>query len=93
MLVDVLWLFLGVEVVKIAQPLIKPVNGRKHIAVVADMVLAELARSVTERFEQLGDCQIFFLQTFRRPGRTTLSRCGWATAPLRKAARPAVRLC
>jgi hypothetical protein len=42
-MVDVLRLLLGVEVVEIAIPLIKPVNRRQHVVAVAEVVLAELA--------------------------------------------------
>src|SRR5262249_7159566 len=44
-------LFLGVEVVEIAEELIETVHGWQELVAIAQMVLAELARDVTQRLQ------------------------------------------
>ena len=52
---SLLGLFLGVQVIEIAEEFIEPVHGRQELVQVAQVVLAELARGVTVVLEQLGD--------------------------------------
>jgi hypothetical protein len=59
-------LLLGVEVVEIAEELIEAVHRRQEFVAVAEMVLAELAGGVAERFQRLGDGDVLRLQAERR---------------------------
>jgi xanthosine utilization system XapX-like protein len=47
--VGVLGLFLGVQVVEVAEELVEAVVGRQHLVAVAEVVLAELAGHVALR--------------------------------------------
>ena len=62
-IVGQLRLFLGVEVVEVAEELVEAVHGRQIFVAVAQVVLAELAGGVAQRLEQLGDGRIFLLQS------------------------------
>jgi hypothetical protein len=53
--VELLGLFLGVEVVKVAEELVEPVHRRQMFVLVAEVVLAELPGRIAKRLEQLGD--------------------------------------
>ena len=55
----VLRLFLGIEVVEVAEKFVEPVVRGQEFVLVAEMVLAELASHVPQRLEQLGDGRIF----------------------------------
>jgi hypothetical protein len=58
-IVRVLRLFLGVEVIEVAEELVEAVVGWQELVLVAQMVLAELSRRIAERLEQLGDGWVF----------------------------------
>src|SRR5262249_14784112 len=47
-----LWLFFGVQVVEVAIELIKAMHGRQELVTVAEVVLAKLSGSVSERLQQ-----------------------------------------
>ena len=70
--VELLRLFLGVEVVQVAEELVEAVHGRQVLVQVAEVVLAELAGGVTERLEQLGDGRILGGPADVAPGTPTL---------------------
>ena len=57
--VEVLGFLLGVEVIEVAEELVKAVHRRQVLVHVPEVVLAELARRVAERLEQFGDRRIF----------------------------------
>ena len=88
-------LLLGVEVVEVAVELVEAVHGRQELVEVAEVVLAELARGVTERLEQFGDGGVLGLQTDVDAGHADLahSRSGRRFWPVMNAERPAVQLC
>ena len=58
----------GVQVVQDAEELIETVHGRQVLVAVTQVVLAELARPITQRLEHLGQRRIFLLQADLRPG-------------------------
>ena len=59
--VDILGLFLGVEVIQIPEELIEAMHRRQVFVAIAKMVLAELAGRVTEALEHLRDGHVFGL--------------------------------
>ena len=61
-IVGVLGLLLGVEVVEVAEELVEAVVRGQELVLVAEVVLAELARDVAERLQQLGDGRVLRLQ-------------------------------
>ena len=54
--------FLGIEVIEVAEELIEAMHGRQVFIAVAEMVLAELAGGIAERLERLGDSDVARLQ-------------------------------
>ncbi len=56
-------LFFRVQVIEIAEELVKSMHGRQEFIAIAEMVLAELAGGVAERLEQFGDGRIFRLKS------------------------------
>src|ERR1041385_7466651 len=72
----VLRILLGIEVVKVAEELIKAVIGRQVLVAVAQMVLAELAGRVAERLEQFGERRVARLQADGRAGDADLGQTG-----------------
>ncbi len=56
----VLRLFLGVEVVEVAEELVEAVVGRQVLVLVAQVVLAELAGRVAVGLQQAGDGRVLF---------------------------------
>ena len=64
-IVGVLGLFLGIEVIEVAEELIEAVHRRQELVAVAEMVLAELAGGVAERLQRLGDGDVLRLQAER----------------------------
>ena len=56
--VELLRLFLGVEVIEVAEELVEAVHGRQVLVHVAEVVLAELAGGVAQRLEQFGDRRV-----------------------------------
>jgi hypothetical protein len=69
-------LLLGVEVVEVAVELVEAVHGRQEPVEVAEVVLAELARGVAVRLEELCDRGVFGLQADRCPGEAHLAQPG-----------------
>ena len=87
-------LFLGVQVVEVAEELVEPVHGRQVRVAVAKVILAELAGGVALLLQQVGDG--------RRPVGNALGRTRHANgqqpvrngcSPRMNEARPAVQLC
>ena len=74
--VGVLRLFLGVEVVEVAEELVEAVVRRQHLVAVAEMVLAELAGHVALRLEQAGDGRVLDLHALRRARQAHLGQAG-----------------
>jgi hypothetical protein len=60
--VELLGLFLGVEVIEVAVELVEPVHGRQELVAVAQVVLAELPGRIAKGFEDLGQRRVFLLQ-------------------------------
>ena len=83
-------LFLGVEVVEVAEELIEAVHRRQRFVAVADVVLAELARGVAEVLEQAADRGIELAHAHRRAGEADLGQPG-ANAVLAGEERRAAR--
>src|SRR6185503_19466789 len=54
-IVRILWFFFRVEVIEVAEELIKPMFSRQELILVAKVILAKLTCRVTERFKDLGD--------------------------------------
>ena len=52
-------LFLGIEVIEVAEKLVEAVRSGQVLIAVAEMVLAELAGGITERLQKLGDGGVF----------------------------------
>ncbi len=49
----------GIQVIQVTEKLIKAVVGRQELVFVAQVVLAELATGITQRFEQLREGRVF----------------------------------
>ena len=77
-IVGQLRLFLGVQVVEVAEELVEAVHGRQRFVAVADVVLAELAGGVAEVLEQPADGGVELAHAHRRAGEADLAsaRCG-----------------
>ena len=75
-IVGQLGLFLGVQVIEIAEEFVEAVHGRQEFVAVAQVVLAELAGGVAERLEQFGDGRVFLLQADRGAGHADLGQAG-----------------
>ena len=75
-IVGQLRLFLGVEVVEVAEELVEAVDGRQRLVAVADVVLAELAGGVAEVLEQAADRGIELAHAHRRAGEADLGQPG-----------------
>ena len=61
-IVGILRLFLGVEVIEVAEELVEAVDGREELVQIAEVVLAELSGGVAEVLHEVGDAGIFGLQ-------------------------------
>src|SRR5262249_24293235 len=61
-IVRTLGLLLGVEVIEIAEELVKSVRRGKELIAVAELVLAELSCGVAKRFQEFGDRRVCGLQ-------------------------------
>ena len=57
--------FLGIEVVEVAEKLVKTMIGRQVLVAVAQVVFTELCSGVALGFERLGDGDIALLQAYR----------------------------
>jgi xanthosine utilization system XapX-like protein len=60
--VELLGLFLGVQVIEVAVELVEPVHGRQELVAVAQVVLAELPGRVAKGLQDLGQRGVFLLQ-------------------------------
>ena len=69
-------LFLGVEVIEVAEELIEAVDGRQRLVAIADVVLAELAGGVAEVLQQAADGGIELAHAHRRAGEADLGEPG-----------------
>ena len=74
--VGILRLFLGVEVIEVAEELVEAVDGREELVQVAQMVLAELSGRVAEVLHEVGDARIFGLQADVRARQADLRQSG-----------------
>ena len=63
-IIRMLGLFLGIEVVEIAEEFVEAVVGGQMLVEVAQVIFAELAGHVALGLEQLGHRQVFLLQAF-----------------------------
>src|SRR5262245_19353303 len=71
--VRVIWqfrLFLGVQVVEVAEELVETVDRRQIFVAVAEVVLAHLAGRISQWLQELGDGRVFLVET-NRSGRQT----------------------
>ena len=75
-IVEVLRVFLGVEVVEVAEELIEAVIGRQHVVEIAEMVLAELPGGVALLLEQRRDGDDLLVHADRRAGKPDLRQAG-----------------
>ena len=74
--VRALGLFFGIEVVEVAEELVKTMIGRQVFVAVAQVVFTELCRGVALRLERLGDGDIALLQAHRCPRDADLGQAG-----------------
>ena len=65
-IVQLFRLFLGVEVVEIAEPFVEAVAGGQELVAIAQVVLAELRGGVADRLQHLGERRIDLLNAARR---------------------------
>lgn len=82
-------LFLGVEVVEVAEELVEPVHRRQELVPVAEVILAELAGGIAEWFEQLRDRRVLRLQPDIRAWHADLAQPGAKDALARDERRSA----
>ena len=75
-IVGVLGLLLGVQMVEVAEELVEAVVGGQELVLVAQVVLAELAGDVAQRFEELGDGRVFGAQALVGAGHAHLGQPG-----------------
>ena len=57
-IIHILRLLFRIQVIEVAEPFIEPVDRGQHVVAVAKVVLAELARHVAQRLEQVGESRI-----------------------------------
>ena len=69
-----LGLFLGVEVIEVAEEFVEAVHRRQRFIAIADVVLAELAGGVAEALEQAADRRIELAHAHRRAGKANLGQ-------------------
>ena len=69
-------LFLGVEMIEVAEEFVEAVHGRQRLIAVADMVLAELAGRIAEVLQQAADGGIELAHAHRRAGEAHLGQPG-----------------
>jgi acetylornithine/succinyldiaminopimelate/putrescine aminotransferase len=69
-----LGLFLGIEVVQVAEELIEAMIGRQVLVLVAEMILAELASGIAERLERLRNRDVTFCRPTGAPGVRTFDK-------------------
>src|SRR4051795_3347012 len=73
-IVGQLRLFLGVEMVEIAEEFIESMYGWQEFIPIPQMVFAELAGGVAKWLEKFGDCRVFLLQSNRGSGHADLGQ-------------------
>src|SRR4051794_39842976 len=73
-IVGQLRLFLGVEVVEIAEEFIEAMYGGQEFIPIPQMVFGELAGGVAKWLEKVGDCRVFLLQSNRGSGHADLGQ-------------------
>ena len=69
-------LFLGIEVIEVAEELVEAVIGRQHVVEIAEMVLAELAGGVALVLERGGDGDDLLVHADRRSGDADFRQAG-----------------
>src|SRR5262249_48376843 len=69
-------LFLGIEMIEIAEELVEAVVGRQHVVEIAEVVFAELPGRITLILESRGDCDGFFGHSDRSTRHTDLGQAG-----------------
>ena len=74
--VDVLRLFLGIQVIEVAEKLVEAVHRGQELIAITQMVLAILERHVAEGLQQLGKRGVLLLQSDRRARQTNLGQSG-----------------
>ena len=74
--VVVLRFLLGVQVVEVPEELVEAVRGRQELVLVAQVVLAELARGVAQGLERRGDGRVLGPQADVRAGHPDLRQAG-----------------
>jgi hypothetical protein len=92
-IIDVLRLLLGVEVIEIAEELVEAVGRREKLVAVAQVILAELAGRVAERFSGLRHAGILRPQPYTAPGCQPCQSSADGRLPVMNAARRRVQLC
>ena len=75
-IVGVLRLFLGVEVVEVAEELVEAMDGRQELVEVAEVVLAELPGRVAEVLHEVRDARVLGLQSDVRARQADLGQPG-----------------
>ena len=75
-IVRVLRLFLGIQVIEVAEELVEAVHRRQELVLVAQMVLAELAGGVAQRLQQFGDGRVFRPEADIGAGHADLGQAG-----------------
>jgi hypothetical protein len=71
-----LGLFLGVQVVQVAEELVEAVHRGQVVVAVTEVVLAELRGAVAQRLEDLGQRRVTRVQTDRRAGQAHGGQAG-----------------
>ena len=69
-------LFFSVQVIQVAEELIKPVRGWQELIAVAEVVFTKLTRGITQLLKRAGNRNIFFLQALRRTRHTDFTHPG-----------------
>src|SRR5215472_16833336 len=75
-IVRVFGLLFGVEVVEVAEELVKAMNRGQILVAIAEVVFAELAGSVAQRLKEFGYRRIFRLQAEFGSGKPHLGEAG-----------------
>ncbi len=72
--IRVFGLFLGIEVIEVAEELVEAVHRGQELVLVPEVVLAELTGRVAQRLEQLGDRRVLLLQAHVGAGHADLGQ-------------------
>ena len=83
-------LFLGVEMIEIAEELVEAVHGRQRLVAITDMVFAELSGGVAQILEQAANGRIELAHSHRCAGKAYLGKAA-ANAVLPRQKRRAAR--